>query len=96
MSNLRDMRYIIIPEHKVTANMLGDEFTSPFQGNAAGVWANLRRVDDAGSIKCVVKFDVSCGMPNAISDYIDIETPDVYTKSALLSAIESIEGTPEP
>jgi len=85
----RVMRYILIPEYDVSQAMLDEENVSPFDKSDANAWINLRRFDDSGVIKSVVKFDVCCGTPTKVAEYINANAPTVYeTAEDLLAVIE--------
>jgi len=88
----RDMRFIVIPENEVSTAMLDDASVNPFGAVVPGAWAKLRRVNDSGVIKCVLKYDVTYGTPNAIALYLESSSPTVYVdQDALASALAEIE-----
>lgn len=89
------MRYILIPEYEVSVAMLKEECVSPFGSDIpATAWVDLRRYDDSGTMKAVVKFDVSKGTPQTIAEYMNANAPTVYETREDLNTV--IDGDPDP
>ena len=65
----RVMRYSYEDCYKFTNEMLSHPCVSPFQDPVPeDAWVNLRTIDDNGTIKKIIKYDVSKGIPSVIRD----------------------------
>lgn len=88
----RLMRYILIPEYEVSEAILKENCVAPFGTELHDdAWENLRRYDDAGVMKAVVKFDVSMGTPSAVADYLNANNPTVYETVEDLNAVIDVD-----